>query len=179
VTTDHVLMGRVAAGDAAALDQLFRRHHARVHALCSRLSGDSTSADDLVQETFLRVLRHAGRFEARSSFSTWLYRIARNVCLDHWKRSERDQLRARRAARELEIQQALHDSEKADVQLVERALTRLPVQLREVLVLSRLHDLPTAEVAAIVGCSEGAARVRLHRAMTELRKILLQLEAVR
>jgi RNA polymerase sigma-70 factor (ECF subfamily) len=58
-------------------------------------------------------------------------------------------------------------------------LAQLPVGLREVLVLGRLHDLPTAEVAAVVGCSEGAARVRLHRAMTELRKILLQLEAVR
>jgi RNA polymerase sigma factor (sigma-70 family) len=178
VTTDHVLMARVAAGDASALDQLFRRHHARVHALCTRLSGDSMSADDLVQDTFLRVLRHARRFEARSSFSTWLYRIARNVCQDHWKRGERDQRKVQIAAREHDIESGMN-SEQADVQLLERGLARLPVVLREVLVLARLHDLPMAEVAAVVGCSEGAARVRLHRAMSELRRILLQLEAVR
>lgn len=170
-TTDEALMQRVGAGDPAALDQLFRRHHARVHALCVRLTGDARTADDLVQETFLRVLRYARGFNARARFSTWLYRIARNACLDHLKREQRAQAAHERLDPPSEVAERSTESE-----LLERALAALPLPLRETLVLSRLHDLPCAEVAAILKCSEGAVRTRVHRALAELRRLARELE---
>ena len=166
--TDEVLVERVAAGDAVALDHLFRRHHARVHALCARLSADESAADDLVQETFIRVLRHAHGFKGRASFTTWLYRIARNVCYDALKKARRQ---------ELAILPETEASADPRVDLLERALARLPSQSREALVLARWHDLPYAQIAEVLGCSEGAARVRVHRALTQLRAIVMEMEA--
>src|SRR5688572_8487300 len=87
--TDEDLMQRVLGGDTIALDALFRRHHQRVHALCVRIVADASSADDLVQETFLRVMRFAGSYRGTARFTTWLYRIARNVCVDHLKHEQR------------------------------------------------------------------------------------------
>jgi len=162
-------MQRLAAGEPEALDLLFRRHHERVHALCARLTHDAASADDLVQETFLRVLRFAPSFQRRARFTTWLYRIARNLCHDH-------ALRTRRAEPEQDIviEPAQRD---ARLDLLERALRQLPETLREALVLSRYHDLPYAELATVLGCSPGAARVRVHRALNELKQRVQELEA--
>lgn len=164
--TDEVLVARVGRGDAAALDVLFRRHHARVHALCVRLCADA-SADDHVQETFIRVWRHARGFAGKAQFTTWLYRIARNVCFD-----------ANRAARRRLAPVTPEPNADPDprIELLERALAQLPQRSREALVLARWHDLPYEQIAEILGCSAGAARVRVHRALNELREIVLRLE---
>ncbi len=169
-TTDEVLMQRLARGERDALDLLFRRHHERVHALCVRLTGDSAAAEDLVQETFLRVLRFAPSFQQRARFTTWLYRIARNLCHDQTARARRlDSTEA-----EIAVAAVQRD---ARLDALEIALRRLPDTLREALVLCRFHDLPYAEMAEVLGCSTGAARVRVHRAMSELKRLVLELEA--
>jgi RNA polymerase sigma factor (sigma-70 family) len=171
VTTDEVLMQRLGAGEPQALDLLFRRHHERVHALCARLAGDGAAADDLVQETFLRVLRFARTFEQRARFTTWLYRIARNVCLDHIAQERR---RASAVEPEAVTEATGHD---ARLDVLEQALQRLPETMRAALVLSRFHELPYEELASVLGCSVGAARVRVHRALNELKRLVQELEA--
>jgi RNA polymerase sigma-70 factor (ECF subfamily) len=163
-------MQRLGAGEPGALDLLFRRHHERVHALCARLTSDAVAADDLVQETFLRVLRFARSFERRARFTTWLYRITRNVCLDHIAQERR------RSALEPEpVAPSVANDPRFAV--LEQALSRMPPALREALVLSRFHDLPYDELASVLGCSEGAARVRVHRALNELKRLVQELEA--
>ena len=168
-TTDEALMQRLAAGEREALDLLFRRHHERVYALCARLTHDATAADDLVQETFLRVFRYAATFRQRARFTTWLYRIARNLCHDHALRARR-----REPEEDARIEPVQRD---ARLDSLELALQQLPDSLREALVLSRFHDLPYAELAIVLGCSPGAARVRVHRALTELKQRVRELEA--
>src|SRR3954471_15595788 len=84
-------MAEVREGDADALGVLFARHHARVHALCYRLTRRADLADDLAQDTMLRVLRHAHTFRAESAFKTWLFRLAYSACQDHWRRARRDE----------------------------------------------------------------------------------------
>jgi RNA polymerase sigma factor (sigma-70 family) len=164
-------MQRLNTGEPEALDLLFRRHHERVHALCARLTSDAAAADDLVQETFLRVLRFARSFEQRARFTTWLYRIARNVCLDHIAQERR-----RTALGLVEPAPVMLNSDPR-LDVLERALRCLPPATREVIVLSRFHDLPYDELAAVLGCSEGAARVRVHRALAELKRLVQELEA--
>ena len=172
--TDTQLMRDVRRGDLDALGILFRRHHARVHGLCFRMIGSAAAADDLVQETFLRVLKYRRGFQGRSRFTTWLYRLARNVCLDQIRRDRRDAALARRAAVEL-VDDALPDvawmgDERAKAMWA--ALQRLAPEKREALLLSRFHDLRYEEVARICDCSVGAVRVRVHRALKELRDAL-------
>lgn len=173
--TDAALVHAAATGDADALETLFRRHHAPIHALCSRLLGSADAADDAVQETFLRVARYGRRFEGRSTFSTWLYRIARNACHDLRASDERT---ARRDAAWAEDHNpsATPDSHDPRLNMLEAALARLPTGAREVLVLTRHLDLSCDDLAHVLGCTPGAARVRVHRAIARLREICHELE---
>src|SRR4051812_28180596 len=83
-------------GELAAFDALFRRHYESVRALCARISAAPALGDDLAQETFLRVLRHRATFRGDARFTTWIYRIARNLCLEQLARHARDQQIAER-----------------------------------------------------------------------------------
>jgi RNA polymerase sigma factor (sigma-70 family) len=174
--SDEQLMAAVQGGDDDAMGALFDRHHRAVHALCVRLTRDPDLADDVAQDVFLRVWRYARSFRARSSFRTWLYRLAYNACVDASQRDARwkevDPLESRESsAQELPVDAV------ADRQVIlEEALSRLPPAHREVLVLSRFHDLGYEEIGRIINCSPGTARVRLHRAMNELRQLCFALD---
>src|SRR5690349_243890 len=163
-------MRDVRDGDVAALGVLFERHHQRVHALCYRLVRRSDAADDLVQETFLRVLRYRESFREEAAFTTWLYRIAWNACHEHWRQMRRDESVA--VAPTSTEPQALTERQV----LLDAALGRLEPEQRAVLVLTRYHDLKYDDVARVLDCTPAAARVRAHRALNELREIYRELE---
>ena len=172
--SDEQLMRVLGEGGTAAFGVLFRRHYARVQSLCARLCGGADAADDLAQETFLRALRHRHGFRGDARFTTWLYQVARNVCLQHLADAARD-----RAARERWQAEASTDSLSATGEgdlddraaVVTAAMARLDPSHREVLVLCRLDELSFNDVAAILGCTPGAARVRAHRALRALRDL--------
>lgn len=174
--TDADLVRAAGSGDARALEQLFRRHHARIHALCVRLLDSPDAADDAVQETFLRVARYGRRFEARATFTTWLYRIARNTC--HDLRASSANTARREAAWAAERNAARVEPDHADdrVRRLNAALARLPVESREALILARHLDLPFTDIARVLGCTPGAARVRVHRALARLRDLYTSME---
>lgn len=165
-------MMRVREGDVDQLGILFDRHHARLYAFCRRLTGDPDAAGDLVQETFFRMLRYRASYDDRGAFRAWMYRTARNACLDHLRRSgretpeddetfdlpSREPLPAERAER------------REEVRLLERALGRLSPEKRETLLLARFGSMPYAEIAETLGCTVGAVKVRVHRAVRELRE---------
>lgn len=170
--TDAQLARLAGEGDGRALEALFRRHHARVHAMCVRLLDSADAADDAVQETFLRVARYGRRFEARAAFTTWLYRIARNTCHDLREATARTARREAAWAAEREpAPPALPAAADPRLRALDIALRQLPDDAREVLVLSRHLDLSADDIARVLGCSPGAARVRLHRALARLREI--------
>jgi RNA polymerase sigma-70 factor (ECF subfamily) len=178
--TDPELMAAVARGDLNALGVLFERHHALVHSLCYRMTGSSSVADDLAQESFLRVLRYSVGFEARAAFTTWLYRLVRNVCVDHLDAESRSLARATRMASEQEHlrESAIVEASETDPRLetLAKALYALPAERREVLVLSRYMGLSYAEIAEVCDTTVGAIKVRAHRAMRELRSRFEELE---
>src|SRR6187200_1676480 len=84
-------MRRVREGDVDKLGVLFERHYTRVHSLCFRLTRRADVADDLAQDTMLRVLRSRSTFRGESAFTTWLFRLAYSACQDHWRRTKRDE----------------------------------------------------------------------------------------
>jgi RNA polymerase sigma factor (sigma-70 family) len=173
--SDEELITAVGQGDHEALGALFQRHHKNVHSLCFRLTGDSATADDLVQEAFIRVLRFGKGFESRAAFSTWLYRITRNVCMDHLESETRNFKRSERMQSELN-----HESQPSvpnpRVDSIREALYRLSPEKREVLVLSRYEGMSYKEIALICQTTVGAIKVRAHRAIRELRREYEKLE---
>ncbi len=181
--SDAQLMDRLVKGDLEALGFLFKRHQKNVFELCVRMTRDQTAADDLVQETFLRVLKYRHNFRGEARFSTWLFQVARNVTLDHLKRersrSRRSDTHREPGASPLDAEQiASEDSSPQDdrVVVLDRALSLLPDDKKEVLILSRYHELQYSEIARICECSVSAVKVRVFRAMNQLREKYFELE---
>jgi RNA polymerase sigma factor (sigma-70 family) len=172
--SDEELMLALRDGDLAAFDALFRRHYEAVRGLCARITSTGGGGDDLAQETFLRVLRHRATFRGDARFTTWVYRIARNVCLEQFARDTRD----RRIIEQWSaVAPTSVPAERSDeTELLAVAMRSLTAEQREVLVLCRYHDLPFSEIGAILGCTSGAARVRAHRALAALREAYLKLD---
>jgi RNA polymerase sigma-70 factor (ECF subfamily) len=174
--SDEALCGAVALGDETAFDLLVERYRERTYRLAWSLLRNGEDARDASQEAFIRLYRTAGRFEGRSRFSTWFYRILVNLCLDHRRRARwwrRLMAGAPDDAEELPAADARPDPDRE--QLARRlwdAVDELSPQQRAVVVLQVQEELPTTEVAAILGCSEATVRVHMHRALTALRGTL-------
>ena len=96
---DRQLVAAAQAGDRQALETLLGRHYDRVHAVCRRIAGSSRDADDAAQEAMISIVRGLPRFDGRSQFSTWVYRIATNAALDELRRRKRRPVRGRRSTR--------------------------------------------------------------------------------
>jgi RNA polymerase sigma-70 factor (ECF subfamily) len=175
--TDEAIMQAVRDGDVGRLGILFERYHLPLFEFLSRMTGDRTAAEDLVQDIFVRVLKYRATYRDGGSFETWLFRIARNARADYFRARkpveplndealERPET-APGPARRLEV-----DRERARLQ---RALTLLRDDKRELIVLARYQDLKYEQIAEIFGIEVGAVKVRMHRAVRELREIFLQL----
>lgn len=174
--TDDELMRRVQRGDLEQVGVLFRRHQAMVHAHCFRMTGSRTAADDLLQESFLRVIRFRTSWEDRARFSTWLYRIVRNTCLDYLRKARRvDATFTALSADPIDEESGGPDTSD-ELRRLSRALHLLPAERREVILLSRYMDMSYAEIGLVLGCTINNARVKLHRALAELKEIFDQLE---
>lgn len=175
--SDEELMQALGTGELAAFDALFRRHYEAVRTLCARIAATDSSGDDLAQETFLRILRHRATFRGDARFTTWVYRIARNVCLEQLARQARERQIAERWSADAAT--TTSDARSDDNEHLVAAMRALTAEQREVLVLCRYHDLPFEQVGEILGCTAGAARVRAHRALTALRDAYLRLDRPR
>jgi RNA polymerase sigma-70 factor (ECF subfamily) len=171
--SDAALLAACAVGDASALGALFDRHQASVYRFLSRLAGaDERDLDDLVQATFLGVLRAAARFEARSSVRTWIFSIAANVVRHHVRgEARRRGLHAAWGAQPPGSGgRPDDDAERREaVARLGRALEALPHEQRVAFVLCALEGVPGAEAARALGVRENAIWRRLHAARNALR----------
>lgn len=180
--TDEELMRAVQAGDEAAFRLLYRRYDRRLLGLLVPYVGDPGLAEDLLQETFLRLFRQRAAYEPRGAFRTWLFAIARNLALDQLRR--RRSLRESPGASEDESRVGADPEELPDpapgvlgvlagreaATALRAALLDLPEVDRAVILLSRLEGLQYREIAEVLGSTEGAVKVRAHRALLALRK---------
>ena len=174
-TGDSELMRQVRVGRTAALATLFERHHARLYRYCQRMTGNRAAAEDLVQDVFMKMLKYKATFKDDSEFVPWMFGIARNACLGHLRRSANDGIPVHSALADAVAVESIADDGPDHVQceLVRRALLELPAERREVLVLSRYEFKTYDEIALALDCSVGAVKVRVHRAIKQLREIYL------
>ncbi|MBT8101132.1 MAG: RNA polymerase sigma factor [Gammaproteobacteria bacterium] len=171
--TDEQLIRWVADGDPSCLATLFERHHRAVYQYCLQLTRQRALSEDLVQDVFLKMLKKARSFRGEGSFKAWMFHIARNVALDQLRKAKRQK---NETLDEDLISQHLSDDRSAEqaaagtqqMSLVMRALASLPTAAQEVIWLGRFVFDNYEELGQALDCKPGAARVRMHRAMTLL-----------
>lgn len=173
--SDSELMRDVRRGRTGALATLFERHHARLYRFALRMTGNRQAAEDLVQDVFMRMLKYRGSFKGEMELAPWMFGIARNACADYLRRAALDPTPSEAAVAMLEREPAEEPTECDEAEIVRRALLALPVEGREVLVLSRYELKSYAEIAAALGCSVGAVKVRVHRSIKHLREIYMKM----
>jgi RNA polymerase sigma-70 factor (ECF subfamily) len=175
-SSDSELMREVRRGRTGALATLFERHHARLYRYCVRMTGNPAVSEDLVQDVFMKMLKYKATFRDDSTFLPWMFGIARNACIAYLRRASVDLVPEEELER-APLEDASDDDHAAEQQadLVRRALLALPIERREVLVLSRYEFKTHEEIARSLGCSVVAVRVRVHRAIKQLREIYFDL----
>ena len=180
-SSEHELIRRARAGDQEAFTELVMNHADRVYGALRRFGLDADEADEVAQEVFLRAWRGLTRFEERSHFSTWLYRIAFNEAQRRLSRRpapraepdpdrEGDPILALPDAPEHEPDAQTLDREFE--RTLERALDELPADLRAAIVLRDIEGLSTRDAAEVAGIREAAFKSRLHRGRMQLRALL-------
>lgn len=163
---DASLVERFLAGDSGAFDQLYARYYDRIYAMARGVLGDADEAADAVQEVFALLYRNVGRFDRRSRFSTWLFRVAVNRTIQYARRNKR--LQRNRPLTEAAGALAPEETDTTDPR-VEAALERLAPADRVLLLLFYWEDLSLQEIAESVGCGVNAAKTRLYRARERFR----------
>jgi RNA polymerase sigma factor (sigma-70 family) len=177
---DHELMIAVRDGNLDCMGELFERHHGPLFGYLAKLTGNRTAAEDITQNVFQRMLKYRHTYRNEGCFTAWMYHLGRRCATDHYRKSAAAPLAVDPSHLEGHADEAGSADEAAanrdDHALLHKALGRLDRDDREVLLLSRLQELSFAEVASILECSVGAARVRAHRALRTLRDHYLQMQ---
>jgi RNA polymerase sigma-70 factor, ECF subfamily len=165
---EEFLIARAARGDQRAFERLYRAHVGRVHGLCVRMTRNSASAEDCTQQAFIQAWTALPGFERRSSFATWLHRIAVNTVL----MQRRSSIDLAPATFSDELDDAFTFDTPVEVAEIEAAIDTLPEGARDVLILSGIYGYSHVEIAPMLGVAEGTCKAQLHRARRLLRERL-------
>lgn len=172
--SDHDLMLAVRAGELARLGDLFERHHRMLHGFLARLTGNPDVAEDLVQIVFQRILKYRHTYRDEGKFTAWLYHLARRAAADHYRRANRapiptDPTDFTTVADDATPTADDQATRRDELDLMQHALSLLHQDQREILVLHRFQHLQHDEIGRLLNISAGAAKVRVHRALSALR----------
>ncbi len=183
MSEDELLVRKCKGGDLDAFDELVRRYQSKVYTVAFRFMGNHADAGDLAQEAFIRVFQALASFRGDSSFATWIYRIASNVCRDELRKQQRqkkvslDEMIAYGGVSPLLVdgdpspQEQLERSELKDQ--VQRHLNELSGDHRLILVMRDIQGMPYDEIASALDCSVGTIKSRLSRARQALKRKIL------
>ena len=174
--TDEALMQAVRDGDLEKLGMLFERHHVALFDFLSRMTGNRTAAEDLTQDVFVRMLKYRRTFRDEGRFETWMFHIARNARSEYFRHRtvvelDDDQINAPTDAPG-PAQLVERDEQTA---LLRRALLQMRDDRRELIVLARYRGMNHEVIAELLGVDAGTVKVRIHRALKELREIFVSL----
>lgn len=175
----HELLAACRRGDREAFEEVVRRTYRHVYTQAFRLVGDRQEAEDVAQEAYLRVHRGLAGFRGDAQFETWLYRIVSNAAMSHLRKRRRfGDLVMDSSEESREPPSPIRVAEEAvDRDFFAKALEALPPSLRVVVILKDVYGLSCREIGDQIGVSEGAVKVRLHRARKRLKEMLFGREA--
>lgn len=174
---EQEIIGRVLGGDRSAFAGLVEKYQGPVFNLAYRMTGSREDADDLTQETFIRAYQNLHRFDRDKKFFTWLYTIGINLIRNHLKKNVRDISHLAAAGSSLEQQQINGEGEGdvlSDDRMIrlEQVIRKLPVDLREAIILKFVQDLTFEEVANVTGDSVSAVKMRIYRGLEKIKEML-------
>ncbi|HEY6900260.1 MAG TPA: RNA polymerase sigma factor, partial [Puia sp.] len=163
-------MLKVKSGDLDKMALLFQRYHRPLYGFLYHMTGQREASEDMVQNVFYRMLRSRHTFTGDGEFKTWMYHLARNVWKDHLRKSGREGV-SRPVEESLAAEEFVDErlEKKLELEMLQRRIDSLSPENREVLVLSRYQDLKYAEIAGILDISVAAVKVRIHRAIHQLK----------
>ena len=181
--TEQELVQSAQSGDQAAFGRLVEQNQGKIYSLCYRMTGNPDDAADLTQEAFLNAWRGLSKFSGQSAFSTWLYRLASNACIDFLRREKR------RGALSMTLEDEEDEDHQADLpderwsperelerkeahEALQRGLTSLSPEHRQVLLLREIQGLSYTEIAQCLGLEEGTVKSRIARARISLKDYL-------
>ena len=175
--SDQELMRIVQAGDLSPASEIYDRYSGRIYNFALRFLKNAEAAEDATQEVFVKMIRHASQFQGDAKLSTWLFSITANWCRDYLRKAdnkskESDDVLVTLPA-PLDQSPDRNLEQRENEARIQRALKALTPEQREAILLSRYQGLSYAEIAQISGCSEGAVKTRVFRAMETLKKALL------
>lgn len=177
--SDNVLMVKVQSGESDKLGLLYQRYRKILFAYFYRLTSKAATSEDLVQNVFHRILIYWKQFRNQGKFSSWMFSIAHNVFIDSLRKEKRTEYHENMSKWDSPDDYRVDDQiEKSEQQeMLKIAISQLSAEQREPLILSRYHELKYKEVAKILNCSEGNVKVRIFRAITNLKKICAKMES--
>lgn len=172
--SDKALMMKVKNGDFDKLGLLFERYHRGLYVYFYRMCKDQDTCEDLVQSVFERILKYRQSYTGDGKFSTWLFSVARNQFIDHHRKSKRNGIPVQIDESRIEMPEGVEEPVKNKMrkkEILEMALNSLDQEKREVVILSRYEGLKYKEIAEILETTEGAIKVKMFRAMKELKDL--------
>ena len=173
--SDNALMLKVKDGDIDKMGLLYERYHRQLFSFLFHMTRHKEVSEDMVQNVFYRMLKYRKGFTGYGEFKTWMYHVARNTLKDHFRKDKRTN-----SNKSLEdVQEILASEQFADEQLekqqefktLEQAMENLTDDNRELLILCRFQELKYNEIARILNTTEGAVKVRVHRALNQLKQL--------
>lgn len=174
-------MLKVKSGKLDKLGLLFERYNRKLFSYFYRLTYCRDLSEDLVQGVFERIIKYRHTYESTDAFSTWIYRIARNLHIDHYRRNgDEYQLNENLDFDDIKAEtddDPFEPNKDHELELLKIAMTKLDPVKKETLVLSRFEGFKYKEIAGIMDCSESAVKVRIFRAINELKQIITELRS--
>jgi len=174
--TDNEIMILVREGDVAKLGILFERHHGKLFNFLVRITDRRDVSEDLVQEVFFRILKYRHSFRGEAPFTAWMYQMARNAAVDYfrkWREDPTPHESMDAVSKDPSASDVMEHVEKNS--LLHLALSKLSMEKRGVLVLSRCQGMKYEEIGTILNCPVGTVKARVFHALRELREIYLNL----
>jgi len=176
LNTDNQIMMDVKSDNFDKLGILFERHKKNLFGFFYKITYDRDLSEDMIQDVFIRILKYRESFRGYGKFSTWMYSIAHNISIDHFRKQKnlKEDPEVLNNVESYDYQQYIIKNEELDI--LNRAMFKLVPEKREILILSKIDGLKYKELGGILNCSETAVKVRIFRALKELRDIYSKME---
>ena len=178
--SDHSLMLKVKRGDVDKLSLLYQRYSRRVFGFFYRLTSDGATSEDLVQNVYMRILQYKHTYSEQGQFETWIFHMARNIHIDYYKKNSRYSWQENMTDWETKLKDEnnaeVATSKNDEMNMLRQALQSLAPEKRELIEMTRFQKLKYQQVAELLGTSESAIKVRVHRILKELKQAYLKLE---